>query len=46
MRKVVIAEALILMAVGVYLAIGISRAQKAEGDAIHPMATVPQGQLH
>jgi hypothetical protein len=42
MRKIVIAKALILVAFGLYLAIGMSMAPQPEGAAAHSIATAHQ----
>jgi hypothetical protein len=45
MRSVVVAKALILMVLGLYLAIGMGIAAKTGGDAEHPMATAHRKSL-
>jgi hypothetical protein len=42
MRRIVIAKALVLVALGLYLAVGISKASKTGDDAAHPTAATHQ----
>jgi hypothetical protein len=42
MRRIVIAKALVLVAVGLYLAIGMSKASKIGDAAAHPTASTAQ----
>ena len=45
MRRIVIAKALVLVAVGLYLAAGMSKASRTGDDAAHPTASTHQNLL-
>lgn len=45
MRRIVIAKALVLIAVGLYLAVGISKASRTEDHPAHPPVSAHHKQL-